>query len=141
MKDDELITEDDDKYVIQETVIPEDLDTNKFTSVSSKLSWNLENFSENKLDHSELNFTISCQVDENDIGQAISSKTQITVECEFRYFSITISYMYISVKMLLKMWRFLPLSLKLKKEKLWNLFCALQKLLLNHQSFGNLMMK
>jgi hypothetical protein len=61
---------------------PEDLDSNTFTSVLSKLSLNLENFPDNKLDHNKLNFTISCQVDENDIGLAISSTSHFTVECE-----------------------------------------------------------
>ena len=80
-KNDEIITGDED-LIIEESVIPEDLDTNTFTSVLSKLSWNLENFPDNKLDHNELNFTISCQVDEIDIGLAISSTSHITVECE-----------------------------------------------------------
>ena len=55
------------------------LDSNTFPSVLSKLSWNLENFPDNKLDQNELNFTISCKVDENDIGQAISSTSHIIV--------------------------------------------------------------
>eukprot|EP00092_Neocalanus_flemingeri_P025444 GFUD01027586.1.p1 GENE.GFUD01027586.1~~GFUD01027586.1.p1 ORF type:complete len:1098 (+),score=293.63 GFUD01027586.1:126-3419(+) len=80
MKNEEMITEDDDRYTIEETVIPEDLDANQFTSVNSMFSWNLENLPENKLDHSELNFTISCQVDGNDIGEAISSSTKVTIE-------------------------------------------------------------
>jgi len=79
LKNDEIITDDED-FMIKESVIPEDLGTNTFTSVLSKLSWNLDNFPDNKLDHNELNFTISCQVDENDIGLAISSTSHITVE-------------------------------------------------------------
>ena len=81
LKNNEIITDGED-IMIEESVIPEDLGTNTFTSVLSKLSWNLENFPDNKLDHNELNFTISCQVDENDIGLAISSTSHITVECE-----------------------------------------------------------
>eukprot|EP00090_Calanus_glacialis_P045715 TRINITY_DN8668_c0_g1_i1.p1 TRINITY_DN8668_c0_g1~~TRINITY_DN8668_c0_g1_i1.p1 ORF type:complete len:1080 (-),score=259.44 TRINITY_DN8668_c0_g1_i1:89-3328(-) len=79
LKNNEIITDGED-IMIEESVIPEDLGTNTFTSVLSKLSWNLENFPDNKLDHNELNFTISCQVDENDIGLAISSTSHITVE-------------------------------------------------------------
>ena len=56
---------------------------NTFSSVMSSLSWNLDLLPEKRLDHDELNFTISCQVDENEIGQGISSSSQITVECEF----------------------------------------------------------
>ena len=38
------------KYIIEQTVIPEDFEKNQFSSVISKLSWNLENFPDNKLD-------------------------------------------------------------------------------------------
>jgi len=80
LKNDEIISDDEDIYSIEESVVPENIETNTFASVLSRLSWNLENFPENKLDHNELNFTISCQVDENDIGLAVSSTSQITVE-------------------------------------------------------------
>eukprot|EP00091_Calanus_sinicus_P020505 TRINITY_DN5634_c0_g1_i1.p1 TRINITY_DN5634_c0_g1~~TRINITY_DN5634_c0_g1_i1.p1 ORF type:complete len:412 (+),score=117.82 TRINITY_DN5634_c0_g1_i1:763-1998(+) len=79
LKNDEIIT-DGEAFSIEESVIPEDFDTNTFPSVLSRLSWNLKNLPDNKLDHNELNFTISCQVDENDIGLAISSTSHITVE-------------------------------------------------------------
>ena len=78
VENDEIITDEED-FMIEESVIPEDLGTNTFTSVLSKLSWNLENFPDNKLDHNELNFTISCQVDENYIGPDISSTSHVTV--------------------------------------------------------------
>ena len=89
LKNDEIISDDEDIYSIEESVVPENIETNTFASVLSSLSWNLENFPENKLDHNELNFTISCQVDENDIGLPVSSTSQITVECEFSPFCLT----------------------------------------------------
>lgn len=80
LKNDEIIDRDSDLFSIEQSIIPENPDTNTFTSVLSRLSWNLENFQDNKLDHNELNFTISCQVDENDIGLSLSSTSSITVE-------------------------------------------------------------
>ena len=44
MKNEELIDGDDERYRIEEKLIPEDLDANQFQSVVSKLSWNLENW-------------------------------------------------------------------------------------------------
>ena len=82
MKDDEVITLDDERYFIEETITPEDIESNQFQSVSSKLSWNLENLPDNKLDHDELNFTVSCFVEETDLGAAISSYTNIEIECK-----------------------------------------------------------
>ena len=82
MKDDEVITLDDERYFIEETITPEDIEANQFQSVSSKLSWNLENLPDNKLDHDELNFTVSCFVEETDLGAAISSYTHIDIECK-----------------------------------------------------------
>ena len=89
LKNDEIIAGDDILYTIEENIVPENPDTNMFTSVLSRLSWNLENFPGNKLDHNELNFTISCQVDESDIGLSLSSTSLITVECEFYSFCPT----------------------------------------------------
>jgi len=80
LKNNEIIAGDDTLYAVEENIVPENPDTNMFTSVLSRLSWNLENFPGNKLDHNELNFTISCQVDENDIGLSLSSTSVITVE-------------------------------------------------------------
>ena len=82
MKNEELIAIDDDKYNIEEEVIPEDIDTNQFLSLISKLSWNLGNLADNKLDHSELNFTISCFVEETETRVGVSSLSQIEVECK-----------------------------------------------------------
>ena len=86
MKNEELITIDIDKYNIEEAVIPENIDKNQFQSVISKLSWNLENLVDNKLDHNELNFTISCFVEETEI----SSLSQIEVECKIAQILFTL---------------------------------------------------
>jgi len=94
-KDDEQISVDDDKYTIEETVFPEDIDTNQFSSVHSKLAWNIKNFPEERLDHSEENFTISCQVEESDVGQAISSTSHITIEYAPEYVEISESFIEI----------------------------------------------
>ena len=82
MKDDEVITLDNERYFIEETITPEDIEANQFQSVSSKLSWNLENLPDNKLDHDELNFTVSCFVEETDTEEGILSSSQIEVECK-----------------------------------------------------------
>jgi len=93
LKNDEIIAGDDILYTIEENIVPENPDTNMFTSVLSRLSWNLENFPGNKLDHNELNFTISCQVDENDIGLSLSSTSLITVEYGPENVEISTSFM------------------------------------------------
>ena len=82
-KNEEELQKDADLFLIEETIVLEDPETNTFSSVMSSLSWNLEVLPEKRVDHDELNLTISCTVDENEIGQGISSSSQITVECEF----------------------------------------------------------
>ena len=82
MKNEELIASDDDRFIIEESVIEEDVDANQFQSVISKLSWNLDSTANNKLDHDELNFTVSCFVQETDTDEEILSLTQVQVECK-----------------------------------------------------------
>ena len=82
VKNSDVISIDDDRFTIEESIIPEDVDSNQFQSVISKLSWNLENTSNNKLDHEELNFTVSCFVEETDAHAGISSSSEIQVECK-----------------------------------------------------------
>ena len=81
MKNEVLIANNDDKYIIEVEVIPDDIDTNQFQSVISKLSWNLDNLADNRLDHNELNFTISCFVEETATQVGISSSSYIEVKC------------------------------------------------------------
>ena len=81
-----MITLDDDRFIIEETIIPENAESRQFVSVSSKLSWNLEKFPGHKLDHKELKFTVSCLVEETDIGSEISSSSRIEVECKQLFF-------------------------------------------------------
>ena len=82
MKNEVLIANNDDKYIIEVEVIPADIDTNQFQSVISKLSWNLDNLADNRLDHNELNFTISCFVEETATQVRISSSSYIEVKCK-----------------------------------------------------------
>eukprot|EP00092_Neocalanus_flemingeri_P009188 GFUD01009889.1.p1 GENE.GFUD01009889.1~~GFUD01009889.1.p1 ORF type:complete len:1498 (+),score=504.87 GFUD01009889.1:68-4561(+) len=96
MKDDEVITLDDDRYFIEEEITPEDVEANQFQSVSSKLSWNLENLPDNKLDHDDLNFTVSCFVEETEIGAGISSSTEI--EIEYGPENLDISTTFVSIE-------------------------------------------
>ena len=112
MKNEELITNDGDKYSIEEAVIPEDIDTNQFQSVISKLSWNFDNLADSKLDHNELNFTILCFVEETKTGAAISSSLQIEVECKIVH--ILFNSNYIIFQMLQKTLRFPPPLFQLK---------------------------
>jgi len=79
-KNEEVITRDDDRFIIEESIVPEDVDANQFQSVISKLSWNLENAANNKLDHDELNFTVSCFTKETDTFEGILSSSLIQVE-------------------------------------------------------------
>jgi len=96
LRNEEIINENDSKYTITEEIIEEDLNTNQFKLVSSKLFWNLENFPTEKLDHNELNFTISCEAAETDVGLAISSTTHITVE--YAPENVDISSQFIAVE-------------------------------------------
>jgi len=80
VKNSDVISSNDDRFTIEESIIPEDVDANQFQSVISKLSWNLENTANNKLDHEELNFTVSCFVEETDVHAGISSSSEIQVE-------------------------------------------------------------
>ena len=81
-KNEVFIAIDDDEYKIEEEVIPEDIDNNHFQSLISKLSWNSENLADKKVDHNELNFTISCFVEETETQVGISSSSKIEVECK-----------------------------------------------------------
>ena len=81
MKNSNVISSDDDRFTIEESIIPEDVNANQFQSVISKLSWNLDSTANNKLDHDELNFTVSCFVKETDTDEEILSLTQVQVEC------------------------------------------------------------
>jgi len=79
----ELIGSDDDRFTIEETNHPENEDENIFESVSSRLSWNLDQFPDQKLDHEDLIFTVTCMsetVNEPFIDTAVSSNTTIVVE-------------------------------------------------------------
>ena len=81
LKDEDIINAGDDEYEVEEYTIEEDVNANQFKSVSSKLIWNLEYFSDLRLNNQDLNFTISCGVGDSDIGVAIFSKTEVTIEC------------------------------------------------------------
>jgi len=96
MKNEELIASDDDRFIIEESVIEEDVDANQFQSVISKLSWNLDSTANNKLDHDELNFTVSCFVQETDTDEEILSLTQVQVE--YAPENIEISDTFLSIK-------------------------------------------
>ena len=80
-KDGEEIQDTDEKYNISQTTEPEDVELNKFPSVISELSWNLHNWPENRLSHEELNFLISCFVDDSEVGDSISTSAMINIEC------------------------------------------------------------
>jgi len=79
-KDGEEIQDTDEKYNISQTNEPEDVELNKFPSVISELSWNLQNWPENRLSHEELNFLISCSVDYLEAEDSISTSTMINIE-------------------------------------------------------------
>jgi len=96
MKNNEVITSDDDRFIIEESIIEEDVDANQFQSVISKLSWNLDSTANNKLDHDELNFTVSCFVKETDTDEEILSLTQVQVE--YAPENIEISDTFLSIK-------------------------------------------
>merc|ERR1712106_418553 len=96
MKNEDLIDSDDERFTIEETVVPEDVDADQFQSVVSKLSWNLENLANNKLDHDELNFTVSCLVEETETEEGILSSSQI--EVEYAPENIEISTTFLSIE-------------------------------------------
>jgi len=79
-KDEDTINPEDDGYEVKEYIIEEDFNANQFKSVSSKLLWNMDHFTDLRLDPYDLNFTISCGVADTDISVAIFSKTEVTIE-------------------------------------------------------------
>ena len=78
MKNGKKIEVEDPKFTIKESVSSSD----PFPHVNSTLSWNLKHFQNNKLDHEEGNFIVSCLVEKTEIGQQIVSRTNVSVECK-----------------------------------------------------------
>ena len=66
-------------FEIIEEVLPEDPDNNVFMSVRSTL----RKRANITFDHEETNLTISCQVSDHQLGDAISSSMSVLVECKF----------------------------------------------------------
>jgi len=78
---DEVVSEDDIRFTVEEESHTEDFPSNTFESVSSRLSWNLEQFPDQKLDHSDHNFTVRCRVEEFSEGAwSIESSTNFIAE-------------------------------------------------------------
>ena len=73
---------DQDMYTVHNREDPPNYSTNDFESVTSVLSWNLENWPGGQLDRSADNANYSCHSLANDVGGGVASTTYFRVECE-----------------------------------------------------------
>ena len=72
-------------YQVKNSVLPEEDDSNRFTSVISTLIWNMTTLG--PLDRVlESNITYSCISSSNIVGQGVESKTKFFVECKIKLF-------------------------------------------------------
>ena len=82
---DELIVDENQMFTINNTVTEFDEEVNGFHTVTSRLSWNLEEFPDSRLSHNEPNITVTCKVSEfaDDESWDIESTGEVLVECKF----------------------------------------------------------
>merc|ERR1711892_291476 len=75
-----IIDIEDSKYTIHTERFVANEEDNKFESISSRLSWNMDQFPEKKISHEHSNFTLSCYITDADSHHLSSSQSLISIE-------------------------------------------------------------
>jgi len=76
----ESISDEEEKYTIENVEDDADAESNTFNSVHSTFSWNLDKYEGGNLNHDETNFTMACLVRDNDKNIVESSEAFVTLE-------------------------------------------------------------
>ena len=94
---DQILDLDDPKFTIEYEIQSSNMDINKFEGIKSKLAWNLEQFEDERLNHDEENFTVSCGVKgfmmDDDLWD-IESTTVVKVQCKLLRLSYNVKFSY-----------------------------------------------
>merc|ERR1711892_1100219 len=75
-----IINIEDPKYTIHTERFEANEEDNRLESISSRLSWNMDQFPEKKISHEHSNFTLSCYITDADSNHLSSSQSLISIE-------------------------------------------------------------
>ena len=83
--EEDVVDLDDPRYIINEEILPINIELNQFENVKSTFAWNFEELDNKRLATNNQNSTIKCIVNDFILEEGfwnIESSTNIVVECK-----------------------------------------------------------